>query len=149
MWLRFEADPDELREKSSDLIRALITAIGPMDPALAESLEKALPPKESILKLPVLKEMHERTAKLYERQMGLMLKDIGKVIDRSLQKGEFFDYTKPLAERDGKAYARVKEVLKRQGFLDSDFDAGGPLYGLGVNELIDLARGTSQREEAV
>ncbi len=146
MHLRIEADPDELKEKSGDLIKALISAIAPSNPDLAESLEKALPPRENELKLPVLRELHQRTADAYEKQMTLMLKDISKVLDSSLHKsGEFFDYTKPIAERDGRAFARVKEVLKRRGYMDSDFDEGGPLYGLSVNDLLDMVT----RKEAV
>jgi hypothetical protein len=149
MHVRIEADPEELREKSTDLLQALAKAFADVSPELAESLEKALPEKESILKLPVLKELHTRTAQAYQRQMQLMLKDIGKVLDRSLNKSDFYDYTKPLADRDGRAYLRVKEVLKRKGYYDSDFEEGGPLYGYSVNDLIDLARGVSSTSEAV
>ena len=121
MHFRVEADPEEFRDKSPDLIRALIKAIAPHDPAFAESLEKALPAKESPLRLPVLKGLHERTAAAYEKQMALMLRDIGRVLNRSLQKGEFYDYTKAIADKSSVAYARVKEVLKRQGlYFDGD-----------------------------
>jgi hypothetical protein len=51
------------------------------------------------------------------------------------------DHTKAIAERDDRAYRRVRDVLKRKGYTDSDFDdENGPLYGYSVNELLDLAR---------
>jgi len=43
-------------------------------------------------------------------------------------------------DRDAVAYRRVKSALVRKGYVESDFEAGGPLYGRSVNELIDLAR---------
>ena len=42
-------------------------------------------------------------------------------------------------EREDIALRRVKEVLKAKGYTEEDFDAGGPLHGYAINELIDLA----------
>jgi len=50
------------------------------------------------------------------------------------------DFTKPAYDRDELAYNRVKQVLRGKGYVDADFDEGGPLYGWSVNQLIDLAR---------
>lgn len=53
---------------------------------------------------------------------------------------EFYDYTKPIADRDARAYQRVKAVLKHKGYNDPDFDEGGVLYGRSVNDLIEMAQ---------
>lgn len=50
------------------------------------------------------------------------------------------DFTKPIADKDGRAYARVKRVLMNRGFSASDFLEGGQFYGYSVNELIDVVR---------
>ena len=50
------------------------------------------------------------------------------------------DFTKPIADKDNRAYERVKKVLKNYGYSDADFEDGGELYGMSVNELIDLVR---------
>lgn len=50
------------------------------------------------------------------------------------------DFTKPIADKDSRAYERVKNVLKNHGYNDADFEEGGELYGKSVNELIDLVR---------
>jgi hypothetical protein len=58
-----------------------------------------------------------------------------------VQAEQFEDYSEPIAEKDARAYARVKVYLQRKGYKASDFDAGGPLYGWSLNELLDLAHG--------
>ncbi len=51
------------------------------------------------------------------------------------------DHSKPIADKEDIAYTRIREVLKRRDYKDSDFDdKDGPLYGYSTNELIDLAR---------
>jgi len=82
--LRIEATPDELADKSEALIKALADTLSVVDPDLAERLEKAIPKDVPKLRQPALREIHERTRKLYEERLEWMLKDIGKVLDRSL-----------------------------------------------------------------
>jgi hypothetical protein len=50
------------------------------------------------------------------------------------------DFTQAVAEKDGRAYARVKRVLIGRGRSEADFEEGGDLYGYSVNQLIDLVR---------
>ena len=50
------------------------------------------------------------------------------------------DFTKPIADKDARAYERVKKVLIGRGYTEADFQKDGPLYGYSVNELIDLVR---------
>ena len=88
MKLRLEATPDELREKSGSLLKALHAAVVEVDPVAAEPLEKALPRKEPELKYRVLRELKDRTSAEYERILKNMTKEIGKVLDRGpIQKG--------------------------------------------------------------
>lgn len=142
MKLRLDATPDELQTKSGKLIKALSELLRPAAPDLSEILEKALPAKEQELKYPVLRELQRRTQKLYEKHIQKMLQEIGTVLDGSkVAKSEFYDHTEAIAEKDGAAYQRIKEVLRGMGYLESDFEPGGPLYGWSTNQLIDLARG--------
>jgi len=71
----------------------------------------------------------------------------GEEEEKSLDKSESpqsepldHDFTKPIADKDSIAYARVKRVLMGRGYTEGDFEEGGTLYGYSVNELIDLAR---------
>lgn len=82
MRFRLEATPDELLEKSDQLLEALHDAVAEVAPDAADRLEKALPRKESDLKFPVLRELAKRTSTEYERLTGSMLKEIGKVLDK-------------------------------------------------------------------
>jgi len=50
------------------------------------------------------------------------------------------DHINKLTGGEERAYRRVKSALIRKGYLESDFDQGGALYGWSTNELIDLAR---------
>lgn len=50
------------------------------------------------------------------------------------------DFTKPIADKDSIAYARVKRVLMGRGYTEGDFEEGGTLYGYSVNQLIDFVR---------
>jgi len=144
--LRLEATPGELVEKSEKLVRKLRDLFWATSPELAESLEKALPRKEQDLKYPVLRELKKQTAEIYDQHMQAMLKEIGKVLDRSVEKSLGYDHTGPIAEKDDVAYKRVKQVLINMGWEASDFEQGGPLYGYSVNQLIDLARGKQKNE---
>jgi hypothetical protein len=51
------------------------------------------------------------------------------------------DHTKKIVEQDLRSHNRVKIILMRRGYVESDFEEGGPLYGYSVNELIGLIRG--------
>jgi hypothetical protein len=84
MRFRLEAKPGELAQKRDALVKALVDEFGRLDPDLAESLEKALPPKESELKFRVLQELRSQFLEEYERQTKLMLAEIGKVLDRTM-----------------------------------------------------------------
>lgn len=52
------------------------------------------------------------------------------------------DNVNDIYNQDNLAYTRIKSVLKRRGYVDADFETGGPLYGWSVNELITLVRGS-------
>jgi hypothetical protein len=147
MRLRLEATPEELREKGEALIGELAKSLAPLDPDLAQSLEKALPRKEQGLKFPVLREIAKRQGEAYDKLLKRMLKDIGKVLDRStkttsgvLAKAEFYDHTGPIVDKDEIGYQRVKAVLMQYGYTEADYQEGGSLYGMSVNELIELAK---------
>lgn len=84
MRFTLEASPGELPRKRDALIKALVDEFGRIDPDLAESLEKALPPREPELKFRVLQELKAKTVAEYERLTKRMLADIGKVLDRSV-----------------------------------------------------------------
>ena len=53
---------------------------------------------------------------------------------------DFEDMTKPIADKDGADYKRIKMHLIRRGYELADFERGGALYGYSVNALLDLAR---------
>jgi hypothetical protein len=138
-----EATPDELQGKGTELVQVLADALFPANPELAEQLERALPRPEPSLKYPVLRELHARTAAVYRKQIDAMLREIGEVLDEAasgVTKSLVNDHTKAVAERDAAAYERVKEVLRRKGYTNADFDEGGRLYGESVNELVARAR---------
>ena len=171
MKFHLEATPDELVEKSGKLVETLSDLFRAVAPDLSESLEKALPQKEKILKFPVTQALQKQTAEIYQKHMDKMLGAIGKVLDQSVEKSgagdspdlskgwycevcgavspgercehleKAYDHTKPVADKDDVAYKRVKQVLIRMGWEAADFEAGGPLYGWSVNQLLELAKG--------
>lgn len=152
MRFRLEATPGELEQKGDALVKALVAELSALAPDLAERLEKALPPPEQTLKYPALQQLADLTREQYARTLERMVEEIGRVLDRStrpdaryIEKSEaaepFYDYTKPVADRDERAYQRVKAVLQRKGYTASDFEYGGALYGYSVNELIEMAHG--------
>lgn len=142
MKLRLDATPQELAEKGERLVESLGELFRSVNPDLAEALEKALPRKESELKFPVLREIQKKEEAEYERQMKLMVKDIGKVLDKSLQKSESAspDFVGGILNTEEEHYRKVKQALIERGYVDEDFEPGGPLHGFSTNELIDLAR---------
>lgn len=50
------------------------------------------------------------------------------------------EYIDGLMDREGKAYRRAQAALKRRGYVDADFGPGGKLYGLSVNQLLEILR---------
>ena len=88
MRLRIEATPDELADKSEALIKALADSLSDVAPELADQLEKAIPKDIPKLFQPTLRKIHEITRKEYEARLKWMVKDIGKVLDRSMAKAE-------------------------------------------------------------
>jgi len=84
MRFRLEATPQELESKGDALLKALIDEFHDVDHDLAERLEKSLPPKEPVLKYPVLRAIHKKTAQAYDAMLQAMLVDIGKVLDQSV-----------------------------------------------------------------
>jgi hypothetical protein len=83
--LILDADPQELRDKSLQLVSTLAKAIRFDAPDLADLLFKALPPKEPQLRFRALRQLHEITAVAYKDQVQKMLADIHKILDSSVQ----------------------------------------------------------------
>jgi len=50
------------------------------------------------------------------------------------------DYTQDIVAKEEKTYEQVKQELIGRGYFDTDFEVGGPLYGMSTNELIDMIR---------
>jgi predicted GNAT family N-acyltransferase len=50
------------------------------------------------------------------------------------------DYTEKLIEKEEDKYEQVKKVLIGKGYVESDFEPGGPLHGYSTNQLIELVR---------
>jgi hypothetical protein len=80
MRLELQASPEEIREKSGQLLERLGEMLSSEVPEIAEMLEKALPKKEQELKYPVLQELAARTRELYAHQLDLMLQEIADVV---------------------------------------------------------------------
>lgn len=83
MKFRLEADTtDELREKSTELLKSLYDELVDVAPEVADRLAKALPRKERELKYPVLRDLEKQTSAEYDHTLKRMLADIGKVLAR-------------------------------------------------------------------
>ena len=80
MRLELRASPEEIREKSGQLLERLGEMLFGDAPEISEMLEKALPQKERELKYPVLQELAARTRELYAHQMDLMIQEIGGMV---------------------------------------------------------------------
>ena len=50
------------------------------------------------------------------------------------------DYSQAIVAKEEKTYEQIKADLIARGYVETDFEPGGPLYGYSTNELIDLAR---------
>lgn len=88
MRLVIEATQDELAEKSEALVKAIAGVLEDVAPELADRLEKAIHKGVPKLAQPALRRIHEITRKEYEARLKWMVRDIGKVLDRSLSKAE-------------------------------------------------------------
>lgn len=55
------------------------------------------------------------------------------------------EHVNAVVEREDVAYRRIKSVLQNRGYLESDFEEEGPLYGFSTNALIELVR--KQRDD--
>lgn len=88
MRLVIETTQDELAEKSEDLVKAIAGILSDVAPELAERLEKAIPKGVPKLSQPALRRIHEITRKEYGARLKWMVRDIEKVLDRSLSKAE-------------------------------------------------------------
>lgn len=150
MKLRVDGTPEELREKAPDLVKSLSELLNSVDLDMEDVLEKAIPYKEKELKFPVLRALQKQTEVAYEKQMELMIKDIGKVLDKSLKTSTFKksesseekspDYTKQIVAKDEKSYEQIKAEFLKDGYSESDFEVGGKLHGYSTNQLIDMQR---------
>jgi hypothetical protein len=86
MRLRLEADPNELVVKGDQLIAALTSAFADVHPDLADRLHKAMPePDHGEAANPVIRELAANFRTAYDKQMALMLKDIGRVLDGAVR----------------------------------------------------------------
>jgi len=63
---------------------------------------------------------------------------VGYLPISSFLKKAFEDFTLPIAERDGVLYERVKKLLCRRGYQESDFLEGGQLEGFSSNQLLEI-----------
>lgn len=69
--------------------------------------------------------------------------DLGEDVDtdgNDKQHGTVKDFTKPIADKDESKLEKLKFVFQQRGYEASDFEAGGALFGMSVNELIDLLK---------
>lgn len=83
MRLRLTARHDELLHKGDQLVAELSQALATAHPELAERLHKALPDPEPDLQHQVLRDLQQKFAAAYARQMEAMRKDIGRVLDQA------------------------------------------------------------------
>lgn len=148
MRIKIAGTYQEFAEKSEDVIKALAENLYPINPDIAEILEKAIPRKESGIHLKVVKDIKAKADQEYSVMLERMKADIGKVLDRSVAKksdsdDEIYDYTQRLKEIDSQKYDLVKKQVKKLGYDDKAFDKGGKFYGWSTNELIDWLRNES------
>jgi GNAT superfamily N-acetyltransferase len=57
-----------------------------------------------------------------------------------VQKSESPDYSEKIVAKEERSYEKVKEELAFYGYSENDYEPGGSLHGMSVNELIDLAK---------
>lgn len=144
MRIRLEGNLEELPKKAPEILRRLAETFAPSSPESArvlEFIEKAEPRKEPQLKHPALRGIQRQMKARYNRQMKAMLRDIGAVLDRSLEKSQDpTDHSQVAAQQDEKLYRDIKAKFFQMGYEEEDFLAGGQFYGVSTNELVDLYR---------
>lgn len=137
MKLRLDGDPNELRTKGPELIKALVSVVSEHNPELADLLEKALPKPTPRLHYTVPRHIQEASEKAYSRYMDKMIGAIAKVLQPDVEKSMTYDYTKPVADKVDGVYDQVQGILAQYGYGPEDYLEGGRLYGLSVNALLD------------
>lgn len=90
MRLLLDATPAEVRHRGPELLKALAGRIEHVAPQLAKALEIAAddPSRTDELRWPVLQDLHRAMNAEYQRQLGTMLSEIGKVLDESATRGK-------------------------------------------------------------
>lgn len=80
MKFRLQGTPEELKEKGPQLLKAVADQLGLDldDPDLLQKSEPNLP--ESRYR--PLRDLQHKAAEIYQEEMELMLKEIGKVLDQ-------------------------------------------------------------------
>lgn len=143
MKLKLDATPEELSERGNDLVDALAKAVQPHAPDLADALHKAvLPQKVPELKHKSLRQNHEKMQKKYRLMLDRMNTEIAGLLETELTKSEVVspDYTTKVVELEEAALDKVKAVLMQRGYRQEDFEEGGVLYGLSINQLREAAK---------
>ena len=137
MKLNLDATKEELSERGDELLDALAKAVAPHAPELADALQKALPPKEQELKHKALRQSHDKMRKRYKLMLDQMNAEIAALLDGELRKAELEspDYTTKVVAMEEHALEQAKAELMAAGYVAGDFEEGGVLYGLSVNQL--------------
>lgn len=137
MKLNLDATREELSERGDELVDALAKAVRPHAPELADALQKALPPKEQELKHKALRQSHDKMRKRYGVMLDRMNAEIAALLDGELKKSEDAanDFTQRIVQMEDRAYEQAKAELMARGYVQNDFEEGGVLYGLSVNQL--------------
>ena len=88
MELTIKGRPEEVAEKSEQVLERLHDFFLPIAPELADTLRKAMTKTRVELRHPVLKTLQKKTAEMYDQQIEQMLTDVNKVLNRSLDRGK-------------------------------------------------------------
>lgn len=147
MRLYLEADPEELREKSPELVGELAKALREHSPEIADILEKAaaIPKAPPELRHRALRDIHDHMRAEYKKMTGRMVEEIADTIDEhtkpKLQKARppnSPDYIAPVLEKEEKSYKKMQSLFAPYGYSSGDFEEGGRLYGKSMRELGDM-----------
>jgi len=84
MKLRLEAEPAELRDKGTEMVKSLAEQVRPFNPALAKSLEKSLREASVDLHWQVLRDLHGRLREAYGDQLKSMNAEIAEVLGQAV-----------------------------------------------------------------
>lgn len=68
---------------------------------------------------------------------------------KALRAEPVVDHTLAIVEQEGVAYRRVKRAMQQKGYTEADFQPGGQLYGLSVNQLLELIRNGKNLEKTL